>query len=106
MCKVHCGSALGPGASGLPYYCAPLVCIPAVLGVLAVWQHINPNTKNQKLQWQSKHWETGTRPTKGAAEGAGNRVKTRGLALPSGNLPACGRVWSAEQLVICLPKFC
>ena len=22
--KVHCGSALGPGASGLPYYCIPL----------------------------------------------------------------------------------
>jgi len=30
--KVHCGSALGPGASRLPYYCTPLVCVPAVLG--------------------------------------------------------------------------
>jgi len=36
--KVYCGSALGPGASGLPYYCTPLVCVPAVIGVLAVWR--------------------------------------------------------------------
>jgi len=35
--KVHCGSTLGPGASGLPYYCTPLVCVPAVIGRLAVW---------------------------------------------------------------------
>ena len=40
--KVHCGSALvGPGTSGLPYYCTPLVCVPAVLGGLAVWRHNN-----------------------------------------------------------------
>jgi len=26
--KVHCGNALGPGTSGLPYYCAPLICVP------------------------------------------------------------------------------
>ena len=45
--QVHCGSALRPGASGLPYYCAPLVCVPAVLGELAVWQHNKPKTKNQ-----------------------------------------------------------
>jgi len=25
------------GASGLPYYCTPLVCISAVIGLLAVW---------------------------------------------------------------------
>jgi len=42
--KVHCGSALGPGASGLPYYCAPRVCIPAVLEGLAVWRHNKPKT--------------------------------------------------------------
>jgi len=41
------GSAFRPGASGLPYYCAPLVCVPAVLGELAVWQHNKPKTKNQ-----------------------------------------------------------
>ena len=28
-----------PGASGLPYYCAPRVCVPAVIGLLAVWWH-------------------------------------------------------------------
>ena len=32
-----------PGASGLPYYCAPLVCVPNVQGGLAVWlQQANP----------------------------------------------------------------
>jgi len=30
--KVHCKSALGPGASGLPYYCTQLVRVPAVIG--------------------------------------------------------------------------
>ena len=34
--KVHCGSALGPGASGLPYYRTPLVRVPDVIGGLAV----------------------------------------------------------------------
>ena len=35
--KVHCGSALESGASGLPYYCSPPVCSPTVFGALAVW---------------------------------------------------------------------
>ena len=42
--KVHCGSALGPGASGLPYYCTS-VCVPGVIGALAVWQE-NIQKKN------------------------------------------------------------
>ena len=42
---VHCGSAFEPGASGLPYYCTPPVCIPGVLGALAVWRHNNNKTK-------------------------------------------------------------
>jgi len=33
------------GASGLPCYCAPLVCISVVIGLLAVWQHNKPKTK-------------------------------------------------------------
>ena len=37
--KVHCWSALGPGASGPPYYCTPPVTVPAVLEGLAVWLH-------------------------------------------------------------------
>ena len=32
----------GSGASGLPYYCTPFVCIPAVIGLLAVWRHNKP----------------------------------------------------------------
>jgi len=39
--KVHCGSASEPGASGLPYYCTPPVCVPDVIGALAVWRHKN-----------------------------------------------------------------
>ena len=35
------------GASGLPYYCAPLVCVSAVMELLAVWRHNKPKTKNQ-----------------------------------------------------------
>ena len=36
--KVHCGSAFEPGSSVLPYYCIPSVCVPVVLGALAVWR--------------------------------------------------------------------
>jgi len=50
--KVHCGSALEPGASKLPYYCAPRVCVPAVLGGLAVCRHNKPKTKNQ--EWRNR----------------------------------------------------
>jgi len=39
LSMVHCGSAFEPGASGLPFYCTPPVCVPAVLGALALWWH-------------------------------------------------------------------
>ena len=44
--KVHCGSALGPGASGLP--CTPPVTVPDVIEGLAVWQH---NNKKKRVLW-------------------------------------------------------
>ena len=34
------------GASGLPYYCAPLVCVSEVIKSLVVWWHYKPKTKN------------------------------------------------------------
>jgi len=34
------------GASGLPYYCAPLVCISDVMELLVVRRHNKPKTKN------------------------------------------------------------
>ena len=43
--KVHCRSVFGQGASGPPYYCAPLVCAPAVIGMLAMWWHNKPKTE-------------------------------------------------------------
>ena len=36
------------GASRLPYYCTPLVCISVVIELRSVWQHNKPKTKNQK----------------------------------------------------------
>jgi len=35
------------GASGLPYYFAPLECVSAVIDSLALWRHNKPKTKNQ-----------------------------------------------------------
>jgi len=44
LCECH---SIWSGASGLfrAYYCAPLVCVPAAIGLLAVWRHNNPNPK-------------------------------------------------------------
>jgi len=36
------------GASGLPYYCAPLVCVSEVIELLAAWRYNKPNLKTQK----------------------------------------------------------
>ena len=33
------------GASGLPYYCAPLVCVSDVIEFLALWRHNKPKLK-------------------------------------------------------------
>jgi len=38
--EVHYGSAFELGAFGLPFYCTPPVCVPDVLGALAVWRHV------------------------------------------------------------------
>jgi len=42
-------SSIRSGASGLPYYCTPLVCISDVIGLLTVWRHNKPKPKNQLL---------------------------------------------------------
>jgi len=47
--KVHCGSALGPGASGLPYYCTSHVCVPAVIGALTVWRHYTKKKSGEEV---------------------------------------------------------
>jgi len=38
LLQIHCGSAIVPGASRAPYYCAPLVRVFNFLGGLAVWR--------------------------------------------------------------------
>ena len=54
ICVCVCRQIQGPlreccsirsGASRLPYYCAPLVCVPDVIGSPAVWQQNKPKTK-------------------------------------------------------------
>jgi len=48
--------SIRPVASGLPYYCAPLVRVSAVMDGLAVWRHNKPKTKNQtRLRSESKN---------------------------------------------------
>jgi len=39
--------SIRPGASGLPYYCAPIVCVSQVIELLAVWWHDKLKTNNQ-----------------------------------------------------------
>ena len=36
------------GASGLPCYCAPLVCVPTVIGLLTVWLYNKPKPKSRR----------------------------------------------------------
>jgi len=36
-------------ASGLPYYCTPLVCVSDVIYSLAVWRHNKPKTKRLSI---------------------------------------------------------
>jgi len=45
------------GASRLPYYCAPLVCVSQgeVIELLAVWRDNKPKTKNQLETQKTKH---------------------------------------------------
>jgi len=64
------------GASGLPYYCAPLVCISAVIGLLAVWRHNKSKTKNQNGHW----WREVTGLT-------GDRVESKGASAGRPDLP-------------------
>jgi len=43
----HSGSALEPGASGLPYYCTPPVTVPDVMGARAVWRQNTPKKQTK-----------------------------------------------------------
>jgi len=40
---VHWWSAFAQVASGLLYYCTPPLCVPDILGALAVWRHTKKN---------------------------------------------------------------
>ena len=42
-------ASIQSGASGLPYYCAPLVYISTVIGLLTVWWHHKPKKKQKSI---------------------------------------------------------
>ena len=52
--------SIRPGTSGLPHYCAPLVCVPAVLGLLAVWwdNKLKPKNLDGVILFKNKHSTT------------------------------------------------
>ena len=48
--KVHCRSAFARAERfWTSYYCTPPVCVPDVIGGLAVWQHNNQKKAHQPL---------------------------------------------------------
>jgi len=54
---VHCGSAFEPGASRQPHYCTPPVCVPDVIGALAVWrQNIKKKCVRSCSNWRANCW--------------------------------------------------
>ena len=56
VCCVRECRSIQSGASGLPYYCAPLVCVSDVMELLAVWGHNKPKTKKLGLGGLVKVW--------------------------------------------------
>jgi len=54
-----CGSVFEPGDSGLPYYCTPPVCVPALLGALTVWQ-LSKKPKIEITNYIKGHPKTGS----------------------------------------------
>jgi len=46
------------GASRLPYYCAPLVCVSDVIESLGVWRHYKPKTHFFSFQTTNQKQKT------------------------------------------------
>ena len=67
LAKVHFGSARGLGASRLPYYCTPLLCVPDVIGGLTVWRH--DNKKKEILPAHTMPRELDGHPLTGCGSG-------------------------------------
>ena len=57
-CMIHYGSAFEPGASRLPHYCTPPVCVPDVIGALPVWwqntQHCDVESRSTSTAWRHR----------------------------------------------------
>ena len=65
-------SAFEPGTSGLPYYCTPPVCVPDVIGGLALWRH--NNNKKKKRHFARRLVLGGGVPSVGSQEELRGRV--------------------------------
>jgi len=59
-------SSNASSVAGVPFdSVGSLVCVPAVIRVLAVWQHHKPKTKNRKhySTYSCPHWHSSAAPT-------------------------------------------
>jgi len=64
------------GVYGPPHYCAPIVCVPAVIEVLASCV-VALQTKNQKSFWQKWFWKTNIWLQKESVQTNGVNFKSR-----------------------------
>jgi len=98
--------SIRPGASGLPYYCTPLVYVPAVIGLLAVLQHNKPKTKKPEgipdvlgalaVLRQNIYNKKGG----GASELDGHPLWGRGFVLVPGYITHLARVWANNREIM------
>jgi len=51
--QIHCGSAIVPGTSRSPYYCAPLLCVLNFPRGFAVW-HFYEKNEQTSIPWKQK----------------------------------------------------
>ena len=75
---VHCGSAFEPGASRLPYYCTPPLCVPAIIGALAVWRG-----GKKKLTWIWTDFSSEQCRATASVETAGGAARAGGKGQPA-----------------------
>jgi len=54
LSKIHCGSAFGPGACGLPYYCTIPVTVPVVMGARTLFQQDTKKKSRPGFEWVTR----------------------------------------------------
>ena len=107
--EVHCRSAFEPGASGLPYYCTPPVCIPDVLGALIVWQHTKTKVGAGGSAQNSFLFAESTRGRRNFFSRQASLCvdpNKKALYVPASVFMSLCRVCMFSSLHVCLPLFC